>query len=216
MPNSKQKYMPLLVETIRADNGLFDSLMPHIERMERSRRDLFGIEPDGYLEEVLGDALRLRASSIGEGRWKVRVLYDTEIRDVEAAAYQPKLINTAALVDGRGISYTWKTADRSELDELTRRAEAAGADTALIVSDGRITDFPYANAAFFDGSSWWTPDLPLLPGTRRARLLDDGRISAIPIAPGNLDRFISVSPINAMLELGEIMVDISSIYQEIL
>ena len=216
MPSLKRKYMPLLVETIRADDGRFDDLNPHIQRMARSGKTLFGLEagagPGAGLEEVLEGA----APSIGEGRWKVRVLYDTEIRSVEAAFYRPKQINTAALVDGGSVRYPFKTAKRSELDALTRRAEDAGADTALIVSEGRITDFSYANAAFFDGSRWWTPAVPLLPGTRRARLLAAGLISTADITPADLHRYVSVSLINAMLELGEIMVDIDSINQELL
>ncbi len=220
MPSLKRKYMPLLVETIRADNGRFDDLKPHIQRMARSGEALFGLEagagsgsgPGADLEKALQGA----AGSIGEGRWKVRVLYDTEIRSVEAAVYRPKLIKTAALVNGGSVRYPYKAADRPELDELTRRAEDAGADTALIVSEGRITDFSYANAAFFDGSRWWTPAVPLLPGTRRARLLAAGLISTADITPADLHRYVSVSLINAMLELGEIMVDIGSINQELL
>ena len=207
MPSLKRKSMPLLVETIRADDGRFDDLTPHIERMARSRRALFGIEAPLHLE----GALERASAFIGEGRWKVRVLYDTEIRSVEAVPYKPKPCRSAALVDGGSVSYAHKTVDRPELDELTRRARAAGADTALIVSDGRITDFSYANAAFFDGRSWWTPDEPLLLGTRRARLLAAGILSTVALVPSDLDRFVSVSPINAMLELGEVTMDIGKI-----
>jgi 4-amino-4-deoxychorismate lyase len=199
--------MPLLVETIRADDGLFEDPGPHLERMARSRSALFGAEAPlnlrGALEQV--------STSIGEGRWKLRVLYDTEIRRVEAALYVPKPYCSAALVDGGSIKYPHKTADRPELDKLTRRAVSAGAETALIVSGGRITDFSYANAAFFDGRLWWTPAQPLLPGTRRARLLTSGKILEANITPGNLDRYVSVSPINAMLDLGEVLMDIGSI-----
>jgi len=206
--------MPLLVETLRADDGRFADLTPHIDRMGRSRRALFGLINSP--RAALAESLEAAAVSIGEGRWKIRVLYDREIRRVEAAAYWPKLIRSAALVDGRGISYAHKTADRRELDELNRRAEEAGADTALIVSNGQITEFPYANAAFFDGRHWWTPEEPLLMGTRRSRLLEAGLLHTSRITPGDLSKYISLCPINAMLELGEIMVDIGSIDQEIL
>jgi len=206
--------MPLLVETLRADDGGFDDLTPHIDRMIRSRRALFGLT--NSLESALEEALEAASVSIGEGRWKIRVLYNSEIRHVEAAAYRPKPIRSAALVDGRGIFYTHKTADRQELDGLTRRAEEAGVDTALIVSNGQITDFPYANAAFFDGRLWWTPEEPLLMGTRRFRLLEAGLLHTRRISPGDLPEYISLCPINAMLELGEIMVDIGSIDREIL
>jgi 4-amino-4-deoxychorismate lyase len=206
--------MPLLVETIRADDGRFENLKYHHERMWQSRRTLFGLE--NSLESSLLELLDRSAGKIGSGRWKVRVLYDSEIRSLEAGAYQPKPLASAALVDGRGITYTFKTADRSELDEINQRAVEAGADTALIVSKGFITDFPYANAAFYDGRYWWTPEEPLLAGTRRARLLADGLIRPCRISPENLKKYISVSPVNAMLELGEIMVDIGCINREVL
>ena len=159
MPSLKRKSMPLLVETIRADDGRFDDLTPHIERMARSRRALFGIEAPVGLE----GALERASNSIGEGRWKVRVLYDTEIRSVEAAPYQPKPYGSAALVDGGSISYPYKTDDRPELDELTRRARAAGI------------------------------------------------LYTAALVPSDLDRFVLLSPINAMLELGEVTLDVRNI-----
>lgn len=199
--------MPLLVEAIRADDGRFDDLSPHVERMERSRSALFGDLAPLNLQAALGSV----SDSIGAGCWKVRVLYDRELRGIETALYVPKPYRSAALVDGGTVDYSYKTAERPELDILTRRAETSGADTALIIKAGRITDFSYANAAFFDGSSWWTPREPLLSGTRRERLLAVGRILETDITPDDLERFIFVSPINAMLDLGEIMMETTSI-----
>ena len=100
--------MPLLVEAIRADDGLFEDLGPHLERMARSRSALFGEEAPLNLK----GALEKISSTIGEGRWKLRILYDTEIRRVEAAPYTPKPYRSAALVDGGSLKYEHKTADR--------------------------------------------------------------------------------------------------------
>lgn len=202
--------MPLLVETIRADDGRFDSLEPHILRMARCRRALFGEEAPLNLEGALKGA----SSATGAGRWKVRVLYDTEIRRVEASLYNPKQYRSAALVEGGAVSYSCKTVERPELDALTRRAESLGTDTALIVRNGQITDFSYANAAFFDGEFWWTPSEPLLQGTRRARLLAGEKIREARITPADLDCYIYVSPINAMLELGEVIMNTAFIRRD--
>lgn len=199
--------MPLLVETIRADDGRFDDLSPHVRRMERSRSALFGEVAPLNLQGALSSV----SDSIAAGRWKVRVLYDTELRGIETEIYVPKPYGSAALVDGGNVNYDYKTAERPELDALTRRAEASGADTALIIKAGRITDFSYANAAFFDGSSWWTPRIPLLLGTRRDRLLAAGRILETEINPADLNRYTIVSPINAMLDLGEVIMETTSI-----
>lgn len=202
--------MPLLVETIRADDGQFDDLSPHVDRIERSRSALFGeVAPLN-----LPDELSRVSESIGAGRWKVRVLYDLEIRSIEAEVYRPKPYASAALVDGGAVNYQYKTAERPELDALTRQAVSMGGDTALIIKAGRITDFSYANAAFFDGKFWWTPREPLLRGTRRDRLLAEGRILETDITPEDLKGYIIVSPINAMLELGEVLMETTSIIHQ--
>jgi 4-amino-4-deoxychorismate lyase len=198
-----------LVESIRADDGRFDNPGPHIDRMRRSRRELFGLTSSPPLERALEEI----SGRLGPGRWKVRVLYDTEIRAVEAAPYEFKPFRSAALVDGGTVSYPHKTVERNILDDLSRRARERGADTALIVSGGFITDFSYANAAFFDGRTWFTPAVPLLEGTRRARLLAAGRLQTADIRPADLIRFSSVCPVNAMLDLGEVTLSVRDILQ---
>ncbi|MDF1569573.1 MAG: aminotransferase class IV [Spirochaetaceae bacterium] len=199
--------MPLLVETLKAVDGRFDDLTPHHERMARSRLALFGLRDALDLEGTLEGLLL----SVGGGIWKIRVLYDTEIRSVEAGEYRPRPYRSAALLDGGDVEYADKTADRPELDELTRRAHELGADTALIVKNGLVTDFSYANAAFFDGMKWWTPARPLLEGTRRMRLLGDGRLSPAEITPAGIHEYSLVSPVNAMLDLGEVTMKIDCI-----
>ncbi len=201
--------MPLLVESLKAEDGQFDSLEPHIDRMNRSVKELFNAPaPD------LPSALDGITDRLGPGVWKIRVLYDKEIREVHAAVYQPRPYRNAVLVDGGNVDYSNKTVERSELDELTVRAVAAGGDTALIVKGGLVTDFTYANAAFFDGQEWWTPNCPLLAGTRRARLLRAGLIRTLDIRPRDLGSFHKVSPINAMLDLDEVSLAIECIIQE--
>ena len=199
--------MCLLLESIRCENGRFEDLNPHIERMVRSRTDLWGcsVKPD------LIDALRNARDGIGRGYWKVRVLYDTEIREVEATPYVARPCGSAALIEAGDVEYAHKFARRPELDRLTERARSAGADTALIAKSGAVTDFSYANAAFYDGSVWWTPDRPLLEGTRRQRLLAAGRIKTTTIRAGDLRNFSLAAPINAMLDLGEISMPTSAI-----
>jgi len=199
--------MSPLVESLRAEDGRFDDLTPHRERMIRARRAIFGLETvpdlDGALEEV--------RDRLGDGVWKVRVIYDPEIRTVEAAPYEPRPYRSAALVDGGSIAYPHKWTDRSALDALQETARAAGADAALIVVDGRITDFTWANSAFFDGRRWFTPALPLLAGTRRDRLLAAGRMETADIRPADLGAYVSACPINAMMDLGEVEIPIDRI-----
>ena len=198
-----------LLESIRCEDGRLVDPKPHIARMRRSRSALWGCtaEPDllGAFERIEG--------RIGRGLWKLRVLYDTQIHALEAAPYTAGRWRSAGFIEAPGLEYAHKFERRAELERLEARARAAGADAALIVQDEEITDFSYANAAFFDGAAWFTPASPLLEGTRRKRLLDAGRITAVRIRIADMPHFTLVSPINAMLDLGEITVPVSKLFR---
>lgn len=77
----------------------------------------------------------------------------------------------------------------------------------MIVKNGFITDSYYANLVFDDGFSLYTPHQPLLRGIRRAQLLRAQRIQTAIIRPSNLASFKSVHLINAMLDLGEVVIE---------
>ena len=74
-----------------------------------------------------------------------------------------------------------------------------------------VTDSYYANLAFYDGSNWLTPKSYLLPGVKRQYLLEMGLISEIEISLVDIQSFQKISLINAMLNLGEIEIPVSSI-----
>ena len=101
-----------------------------------------------------------------------------------------------AVVRTDAIEYRHKYADRSCIEHLMTGIPA---DDILIVREGLVTDTSYANIAFFDGAHWLTPSSPLLPGTARARLLDEGRIHPEEIRIADLGRFSMVVLMNAML-----------------
>jgi 4-amino-4-deoxychorismate lyase len=94
------------------------------------------------------------------------------------------------------IDYNLKYADRSALEAL--KAERPDADDVLIVKNGYVTDTTIANIAFFDGERWLTPATPLLEGTTRARLIDEGVLTPAPIRYDAIDHFKSVALFNAL------------------
>ena len=47
-------------------------------------------------------------------------------------------------------------------------------DEVIIEKNGYLTDTTIANIAFFDGKQWFTPEKPLLKGTMRAKLIEEG------------------------------------------
>ena len=79
-----------------------------------------------------------------------------------------------------------------------------------MVQHGFLTDTSYANLALYDGYKWFTPSVPMLRGTRRAKLLEDGTLKKAVIREKDLPLFKKVRLINAMLPWGkgpELMID---------
>ncbi|MEN9849162.1 MAG: hypothetical protein RL368_1902 [Pseudomonadota bacterium] len=78
-------------------------------------------------------------------------------------------------------------------------AEKETADDVLFVKNGLITDTSIANVAFFNGTQWVTPRIPLLVGTTRARLLQSGKLHLMDITPTMLPSFEKMALCNAIL-----------------
>ncbi|MFA7027069.1 MAG: aminotransferase class IV [Sulfurovum sp.] len=178
----------LLLETIRCEGGTLHHLAYHQERVDRSRKELFG----------LTDTLDLASlpKPPDEKLYRCRVRYAKKIESVEYIPYTPKEIRTLKVVPAE-IDYRCKFADRSQLERLLR--ENPDADDIIIEKAGLITDTTIANIAFFDGRQWITPKKPLLEGTMRAYLIDQKFLREENIPSDLLDRFEKVALMNAML-----------------
>jgi 4-amino-4-deoxychorismate lyase len=97
------------------------------------------------------------------------------------------------------MDYRFKYTNRERLNLLFE--QRGNCDDILIVKNGFITDSFIANVVFFDGRKWWTPDTPLLPGTQRARLIHEKKISVCPVTPDDLPKYEKAGLINAMQDL---------------
>ena len=103
------------------------------------------------------------------------------------------------------IDYSLKSVDRSSLDRLFGcRGQA---DEILIVKNGLLTDTSIANIALWDGYRWSTPRIPLLAGTNRQYLLDNGIIHEADIRADDLGNYSKIRLFNAMIEFGEVELD---------
>jgi len=178
----------LLLETIKCEGGVLHHLAYHQKRVDRSRKELFG----------LTDTLDLASlpKPPDHGLYRCRVLYAKKIESIEYTPYLPKAIKTLKVVPAE-IDYHCKFANRSQLERLLR--ESPDVDDILIEKAGLITDTTIANIAFFDGKQWITPKKPLLEGTMRACLLDQDFLREEDIPSGVVDRFEKVALMNAML-----------------
>ena len=142
-------------------------------------------------------------------RHKVRVVYSEDLINIEYSEYHPNEIMSLQVVQNDIIEYGYKFEDRQQLTDLYQKREWS--DDIIIVKNQLITDSYYANIAFHDGVKWFTPKSYLLPGVKRQYLLEMGLISEIEISLADIHSFKKASLINAMLNLGEIEIPISSI-----
>ncbi|MDX9791404.1 MAG: hypothetical protein RBT61_11275 [Candidatus Kapabacteria bacterium] len=81
----------------------------------------------------------------------------------------------------------------------------------IFVKNGFVTDSSYTNLVFESDDGFFTPDSPLLEGTKRAALLDSGLIKSIAININSLSRYNKVHLINSMNDLGESTYDIDKV-----
>jgi 4-amino-4-deoxychorismate lyase len=202
---------PSLVESIRLDPEGPANLSYHQARFDRSRSRFY---PDAVPVE-LREHLEPLDRPPGGKRYKVRIVYDREIREVTSRIYTVRNLEKVWLVEDDSVDYRYKYLDRSGLDRLKGSAvspERAADEEILILKSGLVTDTTFSNVAFFDGREWVTPESCLLPGTRRARLLDEGRVRPVRIRGGDIDRYEEISFINAMLDLGELTLSVDRIH----
>ena len=160
--------MSLLFETIRICNGEPFNLVLHEQRLNLSRRKLFG--STGGIS--LARHIRI-PDDCRSGAYRCRVIYEESIISTEFMPYLPASVRTIKIVTADDIDYSLKYLDRTCLTGLIDRNAA---DDVLIVKNGRVTDTSYSIIVFTDGRQWLTPDTPLLRGTMREKLLLEGTI----------------------------------------
>lgn len=187
---------PLLLETIRLENGQLPYLHYHQQRLDQSRAVHYENAPTIDLQRIIEVP-----ESYREGLFKVRVLYGEAVQSIEFHPYTIRPLTSLQLTPILDLSYAHKYADRRALHRIFE-ARSWG-DDVLLVRDGWLTDTSYANVALFDGSSWYTPARPLLPGTARTRYLEAGLIETADIHVRDVSHFRELKLINAMLEWEE-------------
>ncbi len=181
-------------ETICVQNRQFSNLLSYHEvRLNRTRRELWGVD----IPLNLGKMLKI-PDFVNEEKHKCRVTYGPEILTIEWERYLPRPIKTLRLVQDDAIEYGYKYKNRDHLNQL--HARRSDCDDVLIVKNGLLTDTSYANVAFFDGLNWYTPEVPLLPGTQRAFLLNEGVLIPREIKVDDLSQYSAVKLFNAMLD----------------
>lgn len=186
--STKDASSPLLLETIKIEEGKIHNLSYHQARCTKSRHTLFKSD----------DILDLSSIIIPPetGLYRCRILYAESLHSIEYLPYIPKKIETLKIIPSE-IEYAFKYADRNALNALLESNKDV--DEVIIEKEGLLTDTTLSNIAFFDGKTWFTPDKPLLKGTMRAKLIDEGLLETKKITQKDLSDYSQVALINAML-----------------
>lgn len=188
---------PLCFETICVQQRQFSELLRYHEaRLNRTRAALWNVFEPIDLASAL-----IIPEDLGLEKYKCRVTYGRDIVNIEWEKYQPRAIQSLRLVEDNAIDYAFKYKNREALNTL--HAQRGHCDDVLIVKNGLITDTSYANVAFFDGNKWYTPFRPLLPGTRRAYLVDEMVLVPKEIKVDDLLQYSAVKLFNAMVGWAE-------------
>ena len=177
-----------LLETICCQEGLALHLDYHQTRLEQAL-------------QTLGSKKRYRLSELVEvpssDLLRCRFLYSDSGFEVSYIPYTKRPITSLQLLEAPDLEYDLKYANRDALNALFE--ERMGADDILITQEGHVKDTSIANIAFFDGEKWITPEVPLLKGTTRARLLKEKKIFCAPIKVDALSHFKGFALMNAMI-----------------
>lgn len=191
--------MRQLIETIKIENRKPQLLQLHAERMNSARKKIFNSSDLLNLDNIF---------DIGEnfagGMLKCRLIYSEKIEKIEYEIYKKRKINSLKIIFCDNIDYSDKWSDRSCLETLFKmRGEC---DEILIIKNGLVSDTSFSNVVFYDGDKFYTPSSPLLAGVKRKYLLEKNIISEIKILAEDIKKFKEIHLINAMLDLGEIIV----------
>ena len=191
--------MSQLFEAIKVENGKLFNIEYHNERLNRSRKEMFGCNDSIDLNKEIKIPKDIR-----KGLYKCRVVYDKKINKIEFLPYIKPKIKTLKIIECNDIDYKYKYLDRTKIEELLK--QKGECDDILIVKKGLVTDTSIANICFYDGQKWITPNEPLLRGTKRAKLLKEGLISEEKITQKDIKKFKKASLINAMLDLEDVQI----------
>jgi len=178
------------LETIKIVDGEIFNLEYHQKRYESVLESL-GIKNIQNLEDFINPP--------AWGLYRCRLVYDKENIEVAYHEYKKREIKSLKLIFENDIEYAQKSTDRKGIEALFKAREEG--DDILVIKNLFVTDTSIANIAFQTSSGEWvTPRNPLLKGTTRARLLDEGKIKEADIKVQELRGFSKVALLNAMID----------------
>lgn len=177
------------LETIKSIDGELFNMSYHQKRYESVLNSL-GIEKKEDLKEYLNPPQF--------GIYRCRLVYTPDTVTVSYHEYKKREISSLKLIFNNEIEYSNKSTYRDEIDALYEQRDDG--DDILIIKDLLVSDTSIANIAFYRDGEWITPKEPLLKGTTRARLIDEGKIIEADIKVQDLRSFSKTALLNAMID----------------
>ena len=180
------------LETIKVVDGKALHIEYHQARYESVLDEFHAAKPSS-LEKLLTDAPK-------KGLFRCRVVYGSEgVLYVGYHPYVKRSIEKLKLIEvPASFEYAKKYANRRELDTFFEQREHC--DDILLSQGGLVKDTTIANIALLREGVWYTPKSPLLKGTTRQRLLDNGKIEEVQIKVDELYEYESLALMNAMID----------------
>lgn len=193
-----------LIETIKIFKRAVYNIDYHNQRMNNSRKKLFGLNDEIDISKHI-----VIPEHLDDGIHKCRVIYAENIESVEIIPYLKRQIKTLKLLNGNEIVYSHKFLDRQDIERLYE--QRGHFDDILIIKNGMLTDTSFCNIALFDGISWYTPEHPLLMGTQRQKLLEEKKIISKVLPAEELKNYSKLCIFNAIIEFGEVVIPVENV-----
>jgi len=194
-----------LIESIKVIDRKFENISFHNQRCNEARAALWNCKNkiDISREVALPDDL-------GDGLYKCRILYSSRIEKTEFIPYQMPNIHSLQVIQDDTIEYPYKYEDRRRINELFAMRKRC--DDILIIKNGFVSDTSFCNIVLYDGKNFFTPDTPLLNGTKRRQLISQKKIFEKGITLHDLGSFQKIFLVNAMIDLEDnICIDIENV-----
>ncbi len=180
-------------ETLLVQDGEPKYLTYHNRRLNRTIKECLGIDSDIDLEVFV--------KAPDEKTWRCRVSYSKKVEKIEWFPYKQRLFRSFKLISAN-ISYPYKSDDRSAIDALF--AKRGNNDDIIILKGGLVSDTSIANIALYEKEKWITPSEPLLKGTTRERLLEEGVIFEGVVTGAMIKSAKKIALMNALIGFCEI------------
>jgi len=196
MQNTSKKYTYPLFETVSFMNGKFRLQEFHLQRMERSAKQLFGTF---FHKNIFNQIIFPKYKD--HIQYKCRIAYNKSEFIAEFSEYKRKFIERIKIVEAPKIDYSLKFSDRSAIENL--KAEYPEFDEILITQNGFLCDTSMANIVLAKNDKFFTPETCLLEGVQRAYIVNKKLIQKRPVHILNLKDYDYIVPVNAMNGLEE-------------